>query len=91
LGGKWEGVKRCFSFYFHWPPSNGTFQGPLSNETFQGPPNNGTLQRSPSNGTFQGPPSNGTLLHLFPFPSFEEGEFGSFVAFFFGHNFQFES
>jgi hypothetical protein len=29
LGGKWEEVKRCFSFTFHWPPSFGsTFTPP---------------------------------------------------------------
>jgi hypothetical protein len=30
LGGKWEEVKMCFSFSFHWPPSIGTFPWPLS-------------------------------------------------------------
>jgi len=61
LGEKWENVKRCLSFTFHWPPSNGTFQGPLNNGTFQGPPNNGTFQGPPNNGTFQGPLNNGTF------------------------------
>jgi hypothetical protein len=34
VGGKWEEVKKCFSFSFffsfHWPSNIGTFQGPRS-------------------------------------------------------------
>jgi hypothetical protein len=72
----------CFSFSFHWSPNNGTLQGP---------PNNGTLQGPPSNGTVHWAPRNGTFLHIFPFPSLEDSEFGSFGAFFLGDNFRFEA
>ncbi len=77
--------KRCFSFSFQGPPSIETFQGPLSIETFQGPRNIGTFQGPPNIGTFHWPP-NWDL----PSPPLK-GKFGSFGAFFSGHNFQFKS
>jgi len=39
LGEKWEEGETCFSFFVHWPPNNGSFQGPPSNGTFHWPPN----------------------------------------------------
>ncbi len=81
LGGKWEEVKRCFSFSFHWPPSIGTSQGPPNIGTFQGPP---------SIGTFHWPPS-WDLPSPLSFSFFLKGGFGSFEFIFFENNFQFES
>ncbi len=81
LGGKWEKVKRCFSFSFHWPLSIGTFHKPPSNGTFQGPPSIRTFHW----------PSSWDLLSHFSFSFSLEGEFKSFGAFFSGHNFRFES
>jgi hypothetical protein len=81
LGGKWEEVKRCFSFSFHWPPSIRAFHWPPRIRTFQGPPNNGT---------FQGPLS----WDLPSTPSFSfslKGKFGSFGVLFFWHNFRLKS
>ncbi len=90
LGGKWEEVKRCFSFSFHWPPNIGTLQGPPNIETFHWPPSIATFHWPPGIGTFHWPPS----WDLPSPPSFYfslEGEFGSFGAFYFGNNFWFES
>ncbi len=40
LGGKWEDMRRwfSFSFSFHWSPSIGTFQGSPNIGTFHWPP-----------------------------------------------------
>ncbi len=80
LQGKWEEVKQCFSFSFHWPPNIETFQGPLSI---------GIFHWSLNIETFHWPPS----WDFFSPPSFSfslKGEFESFGALFFKHNFQFE-
>ncbi len=81
IGGKWEEGKRCFSFSFHWPPNNGTFQRPPSNGTFQGPP---------SIGTFHWPLS----WDLFSLPSFSfslRRRIQIIEALFLRNNFQFKS
>jgi len=88
-------------------PNIGTFQGHQTLEPFKGTkhwnlsraPNTGTFHWPPSIGIFQGPPNNGTFHWPLSWdlpspPSFSlslKGEFGSFRAFFFQHNFRFES
>jgi hypothetical protein len=59
--GKWEEVKMCFSFTFHWAPNIGTFHWAPNIGAFQGPPNIGTFHWAPNIGAFQGPPNIGTF------------------------------
>ncbi len=74
LGEKWEEIKRCFSFSFHWPLNIGTFHWPPNIGTFHWPLN-WDLSSSPFfsfslKGVFK---SFGTLFfgHNFQFESWE--------------------
>jgi hypothetical protein len=79
LGGKWEEVKRCFSFTFHWPPS---LEHSIGHQALEHSIGHQALEHSIGH--------QGLDLHSPPFSFSLKGEFGSLGALSFpAHNFQF--